>query len=212
MLKHGSNVAVSRGAEGERMPRDEWGHGKPKRCASQRHQEQKSHRVRNKDAGGREKRMGQKPRDIKAMSRGQDTRPCPQSHPGSRALSIQSTCCRLLLLLESTQVGPRSMQSKKSKHSSYLGPLGLTGESGPQLEAVGATRGKLCPGVTGAQRESVAVLGRCVHVGVFKMRPGAGQEAVGRAAQVQLAACTEDSHGGAWCARGRAVGIQPGGA
>lgn len=34
MLKYGSNVVVSRGVEGERMLRDEWGYGKLKRCVS----------------------------------------------------------------------------------------------------------------------------------------------------------------------------------
>lgn len=39
-----------------------------------------------------------------------------------------------------------------------------------------------------------------------------GQEAVGRAAQVQLTACKEDRQGGAWCIWGRVVRIQHGGA
>lgn len=66
--------------------------------------------------------------------------------------------------------------NQESRHCS-LGPLGLVAESGSQLKAVSATW-EGSASCHGSPEKSVAVLGRHVRVGV-----GAGQEAVGRAAQ-----------------------------
>lgn len=70
------------------------------------------------------------------------------------------------------------------------------GESGSQFKAVSATAGKLCLPVTGAQRKSMAVLGRSVGVHRSILE---GDRRLWGGQPKYTNHMHRGSHGGAWC-------------
>lgn len=139
-----------------------WGHWMPRRCASQRCAETEEPGVRNKDTGGREKRMEQKPRDRKTIS-------------GNTMPALSSELPRFPSFVDPAHVWPSTALSLQStplgpfcaiKRVKALFPWAFGASGRIQIMAQGyqCHMGKLCPVGTGAQRKSGCAGGMCMWV------------------------------------------------